>query len=140
MMHFEADHRCPDCRKLVLTEHEIFLFYNCPDTIRLHPGEGNAEWQPCPETSPIPMDDGPNRVAYVWGGDTPRSILDGVRNHLDHIGEPVVQVFEGPLADILWVPCMATSLESNPGVWQWLCQPIAPRNPSTNEWMLSISS
>jgi hypothetical protein len=60
--------------------------------------------------------------------------------HIDHIGDPVIQVFEGPLADVLWVPCSAASLTGMAGVWMWICQPMTPKNPITNEWMLSISS
>lgn len=130
MMHFEADDRCMQCKKLILTEHEIFLFYNSPDDIKRNPGEANAEWRPCPETEAIPMDNGPNRVAYVWEGD----------RHPDHIGEPVIQVFEGPLESVLWVPCSAATMEHTPGVWLWICQPITPKNPITNDWMRSISS
>jgi hypothetical protein len=119
-------------------EHEIFLFLNSPDAIRLHPGQANAEWQPSPEQPAIPLDNGPNRVAYVWGspgdGEEPPSM------HLDHIGDPVIQVFEGTLADVLWVPCSAVTLDFNPGVWLWICQPMSPKNPITEDWMLSISS
>ncbi|KKN00627.1 hypothetical protein LCGC14_1135820 [marine sediment metagenome] len=130
MNYFEADDRCQQCKKLILTEHEIFLFYKSPNDIRSRPGEANAEWQPCPETEAIPMDNGPNRVAYVW---------EGSHNHYpDHIGEPMVQVFEGPLEPVLWVPCSAAALPGD--VWIWICQPIAPKNPITDDWMRSISS
>lgn len=137
MEHFEADDRCFSCRKLVLTEHENFLFTNSPDAIRLHPRQADAEWQPSPEQGAIPFDNGPNRVAYVWGvpgdGDEPP------KTHLDHIGEPVIQVFEGPLADVLWVPCNAAHLVG-PNAWLWICQPIAPKDPAEEDWMRSISS
>ncbi len=129
MRYFEADARCLQCRKLILTEHEIFLFYKSPNAIKQHPGEANAEWQPCPETAAIPMDNGPNRVAYVWQGTDKYSHM---------FGEPVVMVYEGPLADVLWVPCFAASLPDD--VWLWICQPVAPKDPITEDWMRSISS
>ncbi len=138
MKHFEGDDRGMHCKSLILTEHEIFMFHNSPDAIRLHPGQANAEWQPSPEAPRIAFDNGPNRVAYVWGspgdGDEPPTM------HLDHIGDPVIQVFEGPLADVLWVPCNAATLESNPGVCLWICQLITPKNPASEDWMGSISS
>lgn len=128
MMYFEADDRCLYCRKLILAEHEIFLFNKSPDAIKRRPGEANAEWQPCPKGT-IPMDTGPNRVAYVW---------ENTDKHSHMVGEPVVQVYEGPLDSVLWVPCSAASLSDE--VWIWICQPVAPKNPITNEWMRSISS
>ena len=126
---FEADDRCLRCKELIL-KHEMFLFYNSPDAIRLHPGEANAEWRPCPETEGISGDNGPNRVAYVWEGD----------RHPDHIGDPVIQVFEGPLESVLWVPCNAVTVSHSPLVWQWICQPLTPKNPAEEDWMRSISS
>ncbi len=134
MEYFMTNDRCWQCKKLILTEHEIFLFNKSPDAIRLRPGEANAEWQPCPETEAIPMDNGPNRVAYVWGAGSASSPTQ----HRDRIGDPVVQVFAGPLADVLWVPCSAASLPND--VWIWICLPITPKNPVTEDWMRSISS
>ena len=75
------------------------------------------------------MDNGPNRVAYVWQGTDKYSHM---------FGEPVVMVYEGPLADVLWVPCFAASLPDD--VWLWICQPVAPKDPITEDWMRSISS
>ncbi len=128
MDYFENKERCFECKKLI-SEHEIFLFYNSPDDIRQRPGEANAEWQPCPETVGIPKDNGPNRVAYVW---------EGKDRYPDHIGDPVVMVYEGPLDDVLWVPCSAASLPGD--VWIWICQPVAPKDPVTEDWLRSISS
>ena len=122
---------------LILTEHEIFMFNNSPDAIRLQ--ENMPEWQPCPDGGSIDFDNGPGRVAYVWGmmrhhgGEVPTT-------HLDHIGDPVVMVHEGPLESVLWVPCNAATLERNPRVWLWICQPITPKNPASEDWMRSISS
>ena len=133
MTHFEADDRCKKCKKLILMEHEIFLFNNSPDAIRRQGDE--QEWQPSPDEPAIPLDNGPHRVAYVWGID------QGVpASHIDHIGDPVVMVHEGPLEDVMWVPCNAAMLESNPGVWLWICQPMAPKNPITDDWIRSIST
>lgn len=135
--HFEADDRCPHCKALILSGHEIFLFNNSPDAIRLHPEE--PEWQPSPEMPAIPMDNGPGRVAYVWGAP---SLTGGELpdKNIDQIGEPVVMVHEGSMADVLWVPCSAVTLSCNPGVWFWVCQPAAPKNPASEDWMRSISS
>ena len=133
MRRFEIADRCEQCHKLILTEHEIFMFNNCPDSIRLHPDE--PEWQPGPNHEPIMFDNGPNRVAYVWG-----SHEGEPTTNLDSIGDPVVMVYEGPLEDVLWVPCHAATMEYNPEVWLWYCQPIAPKNPITDDWMRSISS
>lgn len=133
MKWFEADDRCMCCNKLILTEHEIFMFNNSPDTIRI--AEDRPEWQPCPDGGIIPFDNGPSRVAYVWNSS------DGPTGN-DHVGEAVVQVHEGAdyLVDAVWVPCRAATLDAIPGVWLWICQPMSPKNPITNEWMLSISS
>jgi hypothetical protein len=128
--HFEADDRCMVCKKMILTEHEIFLFYNSPDDIKARSEE---EWRPNHEQGLLPFDNGPNRVAYVWRGD----------RYPSHMGDAVVSVHEGPLAEVpLWVPCGAVSytMSHSPGVWMWICQPISPKNPIDDDWLRGISS
>ncbi len=131
MMYIEADDRCVKCKKLLLTGHEIFLFWHSPKDIELQPDI--QEWQPSIEEEPIPFDNGPHRAAYVW------TYRDGPTGS-DHVGKPVIQVHEGPLADVLWRPCCWVTLEPSPGVWLWVCQPMTPKNAITDDWMRSISS
>lgn len=125
----EADelplHRCAFCKNLSI-EHDNFFFNHSPDAIRLQKGE---EWQPGQDSPAIQGDKGPARVAYVWRGD----------KWPDHMGDPVVMVHEGDLEG-LYAPCNAIRLESNRGVWLWLCQPISPKNPCGDDYMRSISS
>lgn len=128
MNYFEADDRCIHCKKLILMEHEIFMFNNSPDAIRLH---GEPEWQPSPDEPSIMFDNGPHRVAYKWNGEEDF--------HPEHNGDPAVQVHEGDLEG-LWVPCSAATMQVMPGVWLWICQPMSPKNPCDNDWMRSISS
>lgn len=132
--YFEADDRCAHCNRLILMEHNIFLFNNCPDAIRNFPGD--PEWQPSPESETIPMDNGPARVAYVWGAGIGR---EGSIAHPEHIGEPVVMVHEGEL-DGIYTVCSAATVKPHGSAWLWICQPISPKNPASEDWMRSISS
>ncbi len=127
MDYFENKERCFECKKL-MTEHETFLFYNSPYSIEIRDA---PEWQPNPEPGGLSLESGPARVAFVWSDPN---------NHIGshHLGDSVVQVHEGPLAGVLWVPCHAASLPDD--VWLWVCQPVSPKNPIDDEWMRSISS
>lgn len=122
---FTNDDICFACGKAVLSEHGIFMFNNSPDAIRLHPKD--PEWQPGPESDPIPMDNGPGRVAYVWAGE----------NFPSFIGDPIVMVHEGDYEGI-WTPCNAAYQDEI--AWYWICRLMAPKDPAKEDFMRSISS
>ena len=112
LVRYDPDEQCAHC-KLSLPEHYIFRYSHYFDV----KGRG------------LHIVRSANLRALVW---------KSTRQLSDRVGEPALQVLEDDLGG-LYTVCSATRSPAT-GVWYWICRPMGPKNPCSEDWLRNISS
>jgi hypothetical protein len=110
LVRYNPDEQCAHC-KLSLPEHYIFSYFNKDSYSSNYFVVRRA-----------------NLRALVWKS----------RQLSDRVGEPALQVLEDDLGG-LYTVCSATRSPAT-GEWYWICRPMGPKNPCSEDWLRNISS